>query len=141
MNEVVYVSAARTLLDPLQLGEILSVARRNNAQLGVTGILLYHQGSFMQVLEGAEDALSTLFERICRDPRHTRIVKLRERAITTRGFGAWSMGFVSLDSRLLSELPGRHALSSNGSLDTDASIVLPLLDQFRQGQYHRYVMA
>jgi hypothetical protein len=140
MFELIYTSAAKVLLDPLQLGEILASARRNNPILGVSGILLYHQGSFMQLLEGEEQVLRTLYERIAVDPRHHRLATLRERTIESRSFGSWSMGFVALDPRLLSALPGRHALSSNGTLENDAATVLPLLDQFRQGQHHRYVM-
>lgn len=140
MFELVYTSAAKVLLDPLQLGEILASARRNNPALGVSGILLYHQGSFMQLLEGEEPTLRALYERIALDPRHHRLATLRERPIATRSFGSWSMGFVAIDPRLLSVLQGRHALSSNGSLQHDAETVLPLLDQFRNGQHHRYVM-
>ncbi|MDB4974675.1 MAG: hypothetical protein JWN48_3016 [Myxococcaceae bacterium] len=141
MQELIYASAARGLLDPVQLGDILAVARRNNARLGVTGILLYHQGSFFQVLEGPPDVLTALYARIAQDPRHAHLVELRTREIERASFAAWSMGFVSLDPRLLSQLPGRHALSSNGTLRQEPEEVLALLDQFRQGQFRRYVLA
>lgn len=137
---MVYTSAAKVLLDPLQLGEILASSRRNNPALSVSGILLYHQGSFMQLLEGEEQTVRALYARIALDPRHHRAAVLRERHIENRSFGSWSMGFVALDPRLLRELPGRHALSSNGTLERDADTVLPLLDQFRDRQHHRFVM-
>ncbi|MEY4510140.1 MAG: hypothetical protein RLZZ450_2262 [Pseudomonadota bacterium] len=140
MFEMVYTISTKVLLDPLQLGDILASSRRNNPALGVSGILLYHQGSFMQLLEGEEPTVRELYTRIALDPRHHRIASLRERHIETRSFGSWSMGFVALDPRLLHDLPGRHALSSNGTLEHDAETVLPLLDQFRDRQHHRYIM-
>jgi hypothetical protein len=141
MQELIYASAARSLLDPLQLGKILEVSRRNNARLGVTGILLYHEGSFFQVLEGEPDTLSALYARIQQDPRHRNLVELRSSVVERPSFGAWSMGFVSLDPMLLRALPGRHALSSNGTLEREPAAILSLLDQFREGQFRRYVLA
>ena len=140
MQELIYASAAQTLFDPLQLGAILEVARRNNARLKVTGMLLYHEGSFFQVLEGEAETLRTLYARIKQDPRHRSLVELSRRDIERPSFGAWSMGFVSLDPRLLRELPGRHALSSNGSLEHEPETVLGLLDQFRKGRFRQYVL-
>lgn len=140
MQELIYASAAQTMLDPLQLGAILEVARRNNARLNVTGILLYHDGSFFQVLEGETETVNALYARIKQDSRHRAVAELSRRAIAQPSFGAWSMGFVSLDARLVRELPARHALSSNGSLKHDPELVLALLDQFRQGRFRQYVL-
>lgn len=140
MQELIYASAAQTLLDPLQLGAILEVARRNNARLKVTGILLYHEGSFFQVLEGEAETVNALYARIRQDPRHRGVVELSRRAVEQASFGAWSMGFVALDPRLLRELPGRHGLSSNGSLEHEPKAILALLDQFRQGRFRQYVL-
>jgi hypothetical protein len=139
MLELIYASAARRPFDDGQLAELLTKARANNARLGVSGILLYDQGSFLQVLEGDEPTVLPLFERIARDDRHDRVSILRRTTITTPSFGAWTMGFVSLDPKLIKQLPARHALRSNGSFEGDAVDVLAILDQFRAGQFRQYI--
>jgi len=141
MLQLVYASAAKRLLDPLQLRSILETARRNNTRLGVTGILLYHDGSFFQVLEGEESTVRALFARISEDPRHERVVELRSGPVVERSFSAWTMGFVTLDTKLFQALPGRHALSSNGSLEARAGAAVELIGAFRDGQFRRYILA
>ena len=139
MYELVYASAARRLFNPLELAELLKRARANNERLGVSGALLYHEGSFLQVLEGDERAVKALFSVIQQDARHWRVLVLREGPVAARSFEAWSMGFVSLDPVLLAEA-GRHSLWSNGSLTDETSDVLRFLDRFRRGEWRRYVM-
>jgi hypothetical protein len=140
MIEVVYASAAKRLFDPVQLGTLLETARRNNARLSVSGILLYDAGSFIQVLEGEEQVVQPLLDTISRDERHHRVQVLRRGEIQKRSFAAWSMGFVTLDPQLFRAFPRRHGLSANGSLIDDASEVLALLDAFRAGQLRTYIL-
>ncbi len=121
------------------LASILESARKNNARLGVTGILLYDAGSFIQVLEGDGPVVRELFEKIGRDPRHDRVTMLGERPIDKRSFGAWTMGYVSLDPALLKQLPKRHSLSSNGSLEDTQAAVVQMLDAFRDGRWRSYI--
>jgi hypothetical protein len=139
MHEIVYVSAAKRLFNPLELSELLRIARRNNERAGVTGILLYHEGSFLQLLEGERSGVEAIYETVRADPRHWRVTILREGPVPERRFSSWSMGFVSLDPSLLQGLAGRHSLMSNGSLEVDAEDVHRLLDQFRTGQWRKYV--
>jgi Sensors of blue-light using FAD len=56
MYELIYTSAETQAFTPADLAAMLRVARENNAAAHVTGILLYHQGSFMQVLEGEQSS-------------------------------------------------------------------------------------
>lgn len=140
MRELVYISAARRHCDPAELAAILEPARKNNARLGVTGILLYDAGSFIQVLEGDEPVVRELFETIKRDPRHHQVLVLGERSIDKRSFGEWTMGYVSLDPALLKQLPKRHGLSSNGSLEDQRAEIVQMLDAFRDGRWRSYIM-
>jgi hypothetical protein len=139
MLELIYVSAAWRPLDDGQLAELLTQARTKNARLGVSGILLYDQGSFLQVLEGDEQTVLPLFDTIARDARHQRVSILRRTNVTAPSFREWTMGFVSLDAGLRKQLPSRHALRSNGSLSGSAPDVLAALDQFRAGQWRQYI--
>ena len=72
---------------------LLEHARRNNEKAGVTGMLLYKDGNFMQVLEGEERVVQALSAKIGRDPRHEKMVTLLEGPLAEREFSDWSMGF------------------------------------------------
>ena len=71
--------------------EILTQAEANNSRLGVTGLLLAHQGWFLQVLEGPRRQIGQLFGAIVRDPRHVQIELLRAVPASERLFGDWAM--------------------------------------------------
>lgn len=90
---LVYVSAAARPLNADDLKNILTTARENNASLNITGMLLYHDGNFIQVLEGEQETVNTIFEKISRDPRHTNIIRVVQEPIRERLFTGWSMGF------------------------------------------------
>jgi len=72
MFHLVYVSSAVEPFSKTELVELLHVARANNERLGITGMLLYRDGNFMQVLEGEEPVVRDLYARIERDPRQAR---------------------------------------------------------------------
>lgn len=93
MTALIYVSDAVGVLDEPRLREILERARAQNAQLGITGILLSFSGRFVQYLEGPADHVATLFASIREDPRHERVRVLMEAPADKRRFGSWSMGY------------------------------------------------
>lgn len=99
MIHLAYVSSATHLMTQTELLELLAQARDINKELGVTGMLLYKDGSFLQVLEGEEEAVHDVYRRICNDPRHDRVHVLFDEPIENRDFPDWSMGFQNLDSR------------------------------------------
>lgn len=76
-----------------EIESILALSRMRNATWGVTGALLFSADSFVQVLEGPEDAVETLFEKIQLDPRHAEVVVLQASAVQDRGFAQWSMAY------------------------------------------------
>lgn len=100
-----YVSTAANEMSREGLIAILEVARRINRGHGLTGLLLFHAGSFLQVLEGEQDAVRETYARISADRRHTDLQLLFEEAITERQFADWSMGFQALDGNELLEFP------------------------------------
>lgn len=91
--DIVYVSSAVRLLDDAELLEILRTSRRNNERDGITGLLLYENGNFMQVLEGERAAVEQTWNRIVADPRHRNVTRLMRSEIEHRLFGEWSMAF------------------------------------------------
>jgi len=88
---LVYVSSAGPLLDEGELAKILEISRANNAAAGITGLLMFAGGNIFQAIEGDEDAVSDLFNRIERDPRHTGLRKMTVFQIEKRQFPDWSM--------------------------------------------------
>ncbi len=98
MFYIVYVSAAVRRFTPAELVELLEQSRQNNSRLEVTGMMLYKDGDFMQVLEGEEPVVRKLMATIDADPRHTGVIKLIHGNIEQRQFSDWSMGFRDLNS-------------------------------------------
>jgi hypothetical protein len=76
-----------------QILQILASARRNNANCGVTGALLFSDGCFAQVLEGRRDDVEAIFEAIQCDPRHCDVTVMHLHEVAQRSFGAWNMAF------------------------------------------------
>ena len=75
---------------------ILSQSRLYNPTSGITGILCYGGGIFLQAIEGGRSAVSELYGHIQKDPRHKDVVLLDFEEISERRFGGWTMGTVNL---------------------------------------------
>jgi hypothetical protein len=106
MYHLVYISYAEHPFSDLELVELLQKARGNNKQQRITGILLYAQQRFIQVLEGEEGDVRDLFERIAGDERHRKVTVVLEGSHTQRMFDNWSMGFKSLTDFQFRDLSG-----------------------------------
>ncbi len=90
-----------------ELLDLLTIARTKNKKYSVTGMLLYCQGTFMQVLEGEESSVDLIYSAIELDIfRHKNIIKLASGTIEKRNFPDWSMGFASVNSETLQEIEG-----------------------------------
>ena len=95
VSSIVYRSTAvRPLLDG-ELLWLLNQARAENRRLGLTGMLLYRDGHFLQLLEGGLRELEQIYGRIERDPRHHHVTLLRT-DFGPRLFPHWTMGFKNL---------------------------------------------
>ena len=81
---------------PETIEKILSQSRQFNPSGGITGILCYGGGIFLQAIEGGREAVSELYAHIQKDPRHKDVVLLHYEEITERRFGGWTMGQVNL---------------------------------------------
>ncbi|WP_157271023.1 BLUF domain-containing protein [Azohydromonas aeria] len=100
LSQLIYISSAtgETLANiEHELRDILEVSVRNNRQQGLTGMLLYSNGGFMQVLEGEEEALQAAYGRIAADPRHKDLYLLAHEPVAVRAFSQWHLGCRRLD--------------------------------------------
>ena len=82
--------------NPTAVQGILESARAHNHASGITGILVYGGGVFMQAIEGGRQAISDLYGTIQRDARHKDVILLSYDEIVERRFGAWTMGLVDV---------------------------------------------
>ncbi|MDX1628384.1 MAG: BLUF domain-containing protein [Fulvivirga sp.] len=96
MYYLVYTSHAKKPMPEKDLEQLLFQSQRNNSRKDITGLLLYSDGKFTQVLEGEEQDVLGIFEKIKADDRHHKVNVLIEGDIEKRNFGDWSMGYRSL---------------------------------------------
>src|ERR1700758_2335029 len=93
---LLYASRAAEAAHDGLIETILQQARRNNPELGITGVLCHGGDVFLQALEGGRDSVNALYNRIVCDPRHRRVTLLVYEEIAERHFGGWTMGLVNL---------------------------------------------
>ena len=97
MYYLIYVSSAAAPMSSDDLLFLLERSRKKNLGLGITGMLVYMNGSFMQMIEGDKPAVLKLFESIKHDSRHTGVIEIMAGEIPDRNFEDWSMGFSFMD--------------------------------------------
>ena len=133
----IYASRTTEKVTEEDLLDILDAARRNNSSMDLTGMLLHCEGSFFQVLEGTEENVHAIYEKICRDDRHDAITKIIEEAIPERSFGEWTMGFKSMSVSELDQLDGSNDFFQSGAclLNVDKGRAKKLLDAFADGRW------
>jgi len=96
---LIYASRAASSVSAETLLPIMKTSRANNLTHGITGVLIFSDGVFLQLLEGGREAVSALYNRISRDERHRDVVLLSYDEIGERRFAGWAMGQANL-SRL-----------------------------------------
>ncbi|MGX5649019.1 BLUF domain-containing protein [Hydrogenophaga borbori] len=92
---LLYVSRAVDK-DAKAIEGILESSRQHNLSNGITGVLCYGGGIFLQAIEGGRAAVNQLYNLIAADPRHKDVVLLHYQEISERRFGGWTMGQVNL---------------------------------------------
>lgn len=95
LHRLIYASSAVGVLRADELDRILLRAKASNESSGITGLLLFHEGSFIQVIEGSPAGVMSLMERIKRDRRHTRLTLLESRICMARAFPQSPMAYVA----------------------------------------------
>ena len=93
---LMYASRAVSAVDQEALLAILRQCKSGNPEHGITGVLCYSDGIFLQVLEGGRSAVNALYNRIVADPRHTQVELMSYAEIGERRFAGWSMGQVNM---------------------------------------------
>ena len=90
---ICYLSSANYTLNIQDLENIFKITLKNNIQNSISGILIYAEGNFLQVLEGEELALKALFQKIKSDKRHHNLITLLSKKNKDRIFESYQSGF------------------------------------------------
>ena len=136
MYFLVYVSAAVTWFSESELRALLTSARFRNEHAGITGMLLYKDGNFMQALEGPEPAVRGLYKRIESDRRHRGLLVLDCGTQEARQFARWNMAFHDI-SEGRGEMPSGYSRFMDEPLDSPVFAQQPgrcheLLQMFKE---------
>ena len=132
MKRIIYCSQATSDVSPDELVALLELSRANNERAGLSGMLLYSSQSFLQLLEGEEEALHATYARILADDRHMNLRMLLNADVTAPMFPDWTMGFEHVDDEELADdldgfTPATMYPLVNPDLITNAGVATTLL--------------
>ncbi len=106
MIQLSYISSVAHPMSTEQLVELLQQCLTNNQRDGITGMLVYGNDTFLQTLEGEEQAVDRVYAKILQDPRHSKVKSLARRTIEARQYADWSMGFKRIADEDVSHVDG-----------------------------------
>ncbi|WP_342349469.1 BLUF domain-containing protein [uncultured Nitrospira sp.] len=136
LYQIIYASAETRPIEEDELLVMLKQAREKNKQLGITGMLLHCDGSFIQALEGPKDQVMNMLGVIRQDSRHNRIAILFQGPIKNRSFSQWSMGFNRPSKEKLATSEGYTPYLDVGddsrAINNYSSVALKLIGAFRE---------
>lgn len=98
MRSIIYISKAVHRFRREELAALLTDARDRNRRTGITGLLLYCDACFLQLIEGPEAAIEALYASISRDTRHRDVRLIASEAVSRREFATWNMAFEQLQT-------------------------------------------
>ena len=131
MQYLIYLSAGTKWFSETELNAILAISQVINSRDNITGLLLYGDGNFIQLLEGEEEIIQKTFERISTDDRHNSITHVAGGELDTRNFPQWAMGFKSIDASGLKNFKGYlKSEIKNEIANSNGHISITLLNAF-----------
>jgi hypothetical protein len=103
---LVYASVSKQRWSDDELRKLLKSSRKRNEDKNITGMLLYLDPYFLQILEGKEEVVHKSFKKIKHDPRHHKVSVLYQKPIAERAFSSWTMGFNKVGHEDIMEVEG-----------------------------------
>ncbi len=121
----------------IDLTKLLTTARKNNQRDGVSGLLLYCNQSFLQVLEGDPAKVDAIYQHIEVDPRHKNLRLLSRSTIDSRKYADWSMGFDHVNENdIVAAFPGYKPATEyplvSADLVRNATVAETMLDMYQR---------
>ena len=136
MQQFIYASAAVKQFRASDLYEMLATARKFNADHDISGMMIYHARSILQVLEGPAEDLSALFLRIRQDPRHTALRLISKANVEKKEFECWPMGLVA-DARKGPDIQEFSHFSAIQVMSLDIPKAKTMLSLYQRGAWRR----
>ncbi len=121
MKYTIYLGATKKLMSEAELADMLILNQQNNRNSNITGMMIYTEGTFMQVLEGNEDDVRMACRKIEQDVTTKNVIKLAEDTITKPNFRNWSMAFLASNLAMVQRLEGYINPTSKHFLNTDST--------------------
>lgn len=136
MRTITYVSTAKKLFTEDELLTLLEKSRDNNEKFGITGMLLYASGNFIQTIEGPEESIRQLYNNIRNDVSHQNVLTVIDEPLEERNFSGWHMGFAKLSKRDFNKIRGFYGIFSmpanENNIPAKESVAKSLLASFRK---------
>lgn len=140
MLRVTYLSAESYKLSSEDLLTILEKCNENNPLLGLTGMLIYGNGMFIQSIEGEEEIVKNTISKISSDARHKDFKILSEEITEQRLYDEFNMGFERLTEHSLSNITSLKSLSlkqlNSQFLSKNTQVVEDLLHRHRSTHWN-----
>ena len=134
MYFIIYSSSAKGKPGENEFRNLLNQCHRNNPELDITGLLLYNNGQYLQIIEGRKENVQALYQVISQDTRHEQVHILAEGSQIGRNFPDWAMGFKAIAGNQNLALPDFINLNENelffNANAADAHPALPHLKNF-----------
>lgn len=140
LYRLLYKSRAVTLMGDSELSALAKQARFNNLIHQVSGLLVYSNQRFYQVLEGSNDHIDFIYKKIEKDPRHTHVSLLVKEPIQERTFWRWNLGMVTINENndiylQLVDYINENLLLKNANID-DAGFIF---EAFSREKFQKYI--
>jgi hypothetical protein len=139
LHRIIYLSRAADNLSIDEVKQLWIKAKSNNKKINVTGILLYIDGDFLQILEGEKEIVENLFELIKIDKRHKSIIIVYNNTIEKSEFPNWSMAFSSTDYKEIQKLQGFENITRKNMSKIDDKTAIIFINTFVESHRNEVV--
>jgi Sensors of blue-light using FAD len=139
MHRIIYLSSSVNYFSDDQLKDLLKTAKQKNNIVGITGLLLYIDGDFLQVLEGEKETLVQLYEKIKLDARHKSVIKVYDENVLDRQFENWDMGFSALKYHDIQKYEGFQNITKESLSNIKDRIASIFIDTFVKSHRNQIV--
>ena len=130
MYRIIYLSSASKLLSDDELNYLLKSSKIKNKKYNITGLLLYIDGDFLQVIEGEKQDVLNLFELIKKDERNRSIICVFNENVEKRQFPDWLMGFSQLTYHNLQKMDSFENITKTTLSNINDKVAITFINTF-----------
>lgn len=97
MKRITYISKIVGNINEEEIDELARKSSENNQKRNISGVLIYIRGLFFQILEGDDDQVEQIYQKILSDERHKDVMCLKTEYDIERLFPDWAMKSINLN--------------------------------------------